>query len=93
MIRSALPGYDLGVTDNPGVDPSRLGDEHLRRELWHLYETRPQTLLGGSESALRTHTERMFALERKLLRRFPAEATPDLEWTRTGRRRAAGQRP
>ncbi|WP_028923985.1 DUF6158 family protein [Pseudonocardia acaciae] len=74
-----------------GIAPASLGDDDLRRELWHLYETRKETLLGGSESALRTHTERMLALEREFLHRFPAEGAPDPERTRAGRRKNAGQ--
>lgn len=80
------------MSDNPtGVPPHELEDEDLRREMNHLHETRHDTVLGGSESALRAHTERMLALEGEFLRRFPQEAAPDEQRTRAGSRRAAGQ--
>jgi len=74
-----------------GIAPSQLSDEDLRRELAHLHETRHDTLLGGSEDALKTHTQRMLAMEGEFLRRFPSEAAPDPARTRAGSRRAAGQ--
>jgi hypothetical protein len=74
-----------------GIAPSQLSDEDLRRELAHLHETRHDTLLGGSGDALKTHTQRMLAMEEEFLRRFPREAAPDPARTRAGSRRAAGQ--
>ncbi|MDT4937038.1 MAG: hypothetical protein QOG80_709 [Pseudonocardiales bacterium] len=74
-----------------GIDPTRLTDEDLRRELAHLHETRHDTVLGGSEDALQTHTERMLALEQEFLRRFARDGAPDPMRTRAGSRRAAGQ--
>ncbi|HTF50212.1 MAG TPA: DUF6158 family protein [Pseudonocardia sp.] len=74
-----------------GIPPSQLEDDDLRRELRHLHETRHDTLLEGSESALRTHTERMLAMEREFLRRLPNEAAPNPLRTRAGRRESAGQ--
>jgi hypothetical protein len=74
-----------------GIDPAELADDTLRRELTHLHETRHDTVLGGSESALRAHTERMLALEREFLTRFPAEGAPDPRRTRAGSRENAGQ--
>jgi hypothetical protein len=74
-----------------GIAPDELADDDLRREVAHLHETRHDTLLGGSESALRAHTERMLALEREFLRRFPEEGTPDPARTRAGSRASAGQ--
>lgn len=74
-----------------GIPPAELSDDDLRRELAHLHETRHDTLLGGSESALHAHTERMLALEREFLGRFPEEATPDPARTRAGSRENAGQ--
>jgi len=74
-----------------GVAPQELEDDDLRRELAHLHDTRHETLLRGSESALEAHTERMLALEREFLRRFPAEAAPDPQRTRAGSRENAGQ--
>jgi hypothetical protein len=74
-----------------GVAPQDLADGDLRRELAHLHETRHETLLHGSESALEAHTQRMLALEQEFLRRFPAEAAPDPARTRAGSRESAGQ--
>ena len=74
-----------------GVPPEELDDDDLRREVAHLHETRHDTLLDGSESALETHTERMLALEREFLRRLPADAAPDPRRTRAGSRERAGQ--
>jgi hypothetical protein len=71
-----------------GIAPAELADDDLRRELAHLHETRHDTFLGGSESALRAHTERMLALEREFLTRFGA---PDPRRTRAGSRENAGQ--
>jgi hypothetical protein len=73
-----------------GIAPAELADDDLRRELAHLHETRHDTVLGGSESALRAHTERMLALEREFLTRFP-DGVPDPRRTRAGSRANAGQ--
>jgi hypothetical protein len=74
-----------------GISPESLKDDDLRRELEHLHATRHSTLLGGSQSAFEHHTERMLALEREFLRRFPEEGAPDPQRTRAGSRQAAGQ--
>lgn len=74
-----------------GIPGEELEDDDLRRELKHLHDTRHDTLLGGSESALEGHTRRMLALEQEFLRRFPEEGAPDPARTRAGRREAAGQ--
>jgi hypothetical protein len=89
---SRAGGHSPGMTDpSPGIDPRNLADEDLRREVAHLHETRHETLLHGSESALRMHTERMLALEREFLRRFPQDSAPDPMRTRAGSRKKAGQ--
>jgi hypothetical protein len=75
----------------PGIDPRALEDDDLRREVQHLHDTRHDTLIGGSESALEHHTERMLALEQEFLRRFPEEGAPDSRRTRAGSRDEAGQ--
>ena len=88
---AGVRGHSMPMTDRShGIAPDQLADDDLRREVAHLHETRHDTLLGGSESALRTHTERMLALEEEFLRRFP-EAAPDPLRTRAGSRDAAGQ--
>jgi hypothetical protein len=79
------------ATRSEGIAAEQLDDDDLRREMAHLHETRHDTVLGGSEDALKTHTERMFALEREFLRRFPVDGAPDPLRTRAGSRRAAGQ--
>jgi uncharacterized protein DUF6158 len=80
------------MTHRPqGIEPDELDDDDLRRELARLHETRHDTVLGGSESALRAHTTRMLALEREFLRRLPDEGAPDPPRTRAGSRLAAGQ--
>jgi Family of unknown function (DUF6158) len=60
-----------------GVPPNELSDDDLERELAHLHETRHETFLNGTEDALDNHTERMFALEKEYLRRFPDRVVPD----------------
>ena len=74
-----------------GIDPTRLTDVALRRELTHLHQTRHDVVLGGSEDALQMHTERMLALEQEFLHRYPREGAPDPMRTRAGSRKAAGQ--
>lgn len=73
-----------------GIAPDQLADDDLRRELTRLHDTRHDTVLAGSESALETHTERMLALEQEFIRRFPAEAAPEPLRTRAGSRREQG---
>ena len=74
-----------------GIPPAELGDDELRREMSHLHETRHDTVLGGSEDALQTHTRRMLDLESEFLRRLPTEAAPEPRRTRAGSREEAGQ--
>lgn len=74
-----------------GVSPRDLNDDDLVREVDHLHATRGDALRGGTESALRNHTERQLALEAEFLRRFPAAAAPDPARTRAGRRAGTGQ--
>ncbi|WP_190200802.1 DUF6158 family protein [Streptomyces djakartensis] len=54
-----------------GVDPDRLDDQQLMKELETIHRTRHDTLLYGSNDALRTHNERMAQLEGEYLRRNP----------------------
>jgi len=74
-----------------GIDPTRLSDDDLAREVSHLHATRHDTFLAGSEDALEAHTSRMLALEGEYLRRFPDRAAPHPLRTRAGSRSAAGQ--
>jgi Family of unknown function (DUF6158) len=88
----AQSGHSSGMTDRThGIAPQELDDDDLRREVAHLHETRHDTLLGGSESALEAHTQRMLALEHEFLRRFPEDSAPDPMRTRAGSRESAGQ--
>lgn len=71
--------------DTTGPAAADLGEDDLLRELAHLHETRHDTFLHGSESALTAHTHRMEALEQEFLRRHPQrEVDPDR--LRAGRR-------
>ncbi|MDH6223730.1 MULTISPECIES: DUF6158 family protein [Streptomyces] len=54
-----------------GVEPDRLDDQQLMKELETIHRTRHDTLLHGSSDALRTHNERMAQLEGEYLRRHP----------------------
>ncbi|WP_151483708.1 DUF6158 family protein [Streptomyces albicerus] len=54
-----------------GVDPGRLDDQQLMRELETIHRGRHNTLLHGSNDALRAHNERMALLEGEYLRRNP----------------------
>ncbi|MGW1881692.1 DUF6158 family protein [Streptomyces sp. NPDC001970] len=57
-----------------GVAPEQLQDGLLLKELEAIHRTRHETLLFGSDEALRTHTARMEALEGEYLRRHPQRA-------------------
>ena len=61
---------ERGTTMN-GVDPSRLDDQQLMKELETIHRTRHDTLLYASNDALRAHNERMARLEGEYLRRNP----------------------
>jgi hypothetical protein len=54
-----------------GVEPSRLDDQQLMKELETIHRTRHDTLLHGSSDALRAHNDRMASLEGEFLRRNP----------------------
>ncbi len=54
-----------------GVEPNRLDDQQLMKELETIHRTRHDTLLYGSNGALRAHNERMAQLEGEYLRRNP----------------------
>jgi Family of unknown function (DUF6158) len=74
-----------------GLDPRRLEDAELERELRYLYSTREETFFRGSRQALLNHTERMLELEREYTRRFPERTKADALRTRKGSRSKAGQ--
>lgn len=81
------------MTDKFGLDPHRLEDQDLERELRYLYSTREETFFHGSRQALLNHTERMLELEREYTSRFPKETEADTLRTRRGSRAQAGQPP
>ena len=74
-----------GNTGGLGVDPERLSDDDLQRELLRLHETRNETLRHGSDDALDAHTTRTAELESEYLRRFPQREV-DPERLRSGAR-------
>ena len=83
---------DASPTDRShGIPPSELADDDLRREVTRLHETRHEAMRGASESAFEAHTQRMLALEREYIRRFPEDSAPDPLRTRAGARDDAGQ--
>ncbi|MFG2884276.1 DUF6158 family protein [Streptomyces sp. NPDC048297] len=66
-----MKALDERGTTMTGVDPGRLDDQQLMKELETIHRTRHDTLLYGSNDALRTHNERMAQLEGEYLRRNP----------------------
>jgi hypothetical protein len=63
--------HDEWGTTMTGVDPDRLDDQQLMKELETIHRTRHDTLLYGSNDALRAHNDRMAQLEGEYLRRNP----------------------
>jgi Family of unknown function (DUF6158) len=74
-----------------GLDPHRLDDTALERELRHQYVTPEETFLHGTRQALLNHTERMLQLQREYASRFPERTNADALRTRKGSRIQAGQ--
>ncbi|MFE0171016.1 DUF6158 family protein [Streptomyces sp. NPDC059002] len=68
-----------------GVDPGRLDDQQLIKELETIHRTRHTTLLHGSDGALRAHGDRMAQLEGEYLRRHPRRSVAAAR-TRAGAR-------
>lgn len=68
-----------------GVDPARLGEHDLLRELETIHRSRHDTLLYGSAAALAAHDVRMAELEAEYLRRHP-DRPPAAGRTRDGAR-------
>ncbi|TLS41226.1 hypothetical protein FE633_37465 [Streptomyces montanus] len=69
--RTRTEGTDDRGTTMTGVDPGLLDDQQLMKELETIHRTRHDTLLYGSNDALRTHNVRMAQLEGEYLRRHP----------------------
>ncbi|MEV5981207.1 DUF6158 family protein [Streptomyces sp. NPDC052114] len=72
-----------------GVDPGRLDDQQLIKELETIHRTRHTTLLHGSNDALRAHNDRMASLEGEYLRRHPRRSVAGSR-TRAGARERGG---
>ncbi|MFF7853100.1 DUF6158 family protein [Streptomyces sp. NPDC007904] len=66
-----MNAHDERGTTMTGVEPSHLDDQQLMKELETIHRTRHDTLLYGSNDALRTHNDRMAQLEGEYLRRNP----------------------
>ncbi|GAA3504646.1 DUF6158 family protein [Streptomyces prasinosporus] len=66
-----MNAHDERGTTMTGVEPSHLDDQQLMKELETIHRTRHDTLLHGSNDALRAHNERMAQLEGEYLRRNP----------------------
>lgn len=73
-----------------GVDPDRLDDQQLMKELETIHRTRHDTLLHGSNDALRAHNDRMAQLEGEYLRRNPRRFVSPGRTREGARERAAG---
>lgn len=54
-----------------GIEPVRLSDDDLLRELESVHQARNDTLRFGSDDALANHDKRTAELEAEYLRRFP----------------------
>ncbi len=77
------------MTVTPGLDPAKLSDDDLLRELEHLHATRNETFRHGSDDALAEHTYRTGQLEQEYLGRYPRrEVNP--QRTRVGARGGSG---
>ncbi|MFE0806190.1 DUF6158 family protein [Streptomyces sp. NPDC058794] len=74
-----------------GVDPGRLDDQQLMKELETIHRTRHDTLLHGSNDALRAHNERMAQLEGEWLRRNPRRAVAAGRTREGARERGCGE--
>ncbi|MFD8807455.1 DUF6158 family protein [Streptomyces sp. NPDC059597] len=84
-------GHDERGTTMTGVDPSRLDDQQLMKELETIHRTRHDTLLYGSNDALRAHNERMAQLEGEYLRRNPRRLVSAGRTREGARERSCGE--
>jgi hypothetical protein len=88
-IRTAGYAYDERGITMAGVEPNRLDDQQLMKELENIHRTRHDTLLHGSDDALRAHNDRMAQLEGEYLRRHPRRPVAAGR-TRAGARERSG---
>jgi hypothetical protein len=73
------------MTEYEGIDPAKLDEQTLMRELDSIHRTRHETLLHGASAALAAHNARMAALEGEYLRRHPRRQV-ESDRTREGAR-------
>ncbi|MFF7450421.1 MULTISPECIES: DUF6158 family protein [unclassified Streptomyces] len=83
--------HDEWDTAMTGVDPSRLDDQQLMKELETIHRTRHDTLLYGSNDALRAHNGRMAELEGEFLRRNPQRPVAAGRTREGARERGSGE--
>jgi len=74
-----------------GVEPSRLDDQQLMKELETIHRTRHDTLLYASNDALRAHNDRMAQLEGEFLRRNPHRPVAASRTREGARERGSGE--
>jgi len=86
-----MDGHDERGTTMTGVDPSRLDDGQLMKELETIHRTRHDTLLYGSNGALKVHNERMARLEGEYLRRNPGRMVATGRTREGARERGRGE--
>ncbi|PSK57460.1 hypothetical protein FHV95_102113 [Streptomyces coelicolor] len=95
MLRGGYPGrmneHDTRDDTMTGVDPGRLDDQQLMKELETIHRTRHDTLLYGSNDALRAHNDRMARLEGEWLRRNPRRPVAPGRTREGARERGCGQ--
>ncbi len=83
--------HDERGTTMTGVDPRQLDDQQLMKELETIHRTRHDTLLHGSNDALRVHNDRMAELEGEYLRRNPRRVVAAGRTREGARERDAGE--
>ncbi|WP_399891798.1 DUF6158 family protein [Streptomyces sp. BBFR51] len=83
--------HDTRDDARTGVDPGRLDDQQLMKELETIHRTRHDTLLYGSNDALRAHNDRMAGLEGEWLRRNPRRSVAPGRTREGARERSCGQ--
>jgi hypothetical protein len=86
-----MNAYDEWETAMTGVAPSRLDDQQLMKELENIHRTRHDTLLYGSNDALRAHNGRMAELEGEYLRRNPQRLVASGRTREGARERGRGE--
>ncbi|GAA1010428.1 hypothetical protein GCM10009564_28470 [Streptomyces thermogriseus] len=83
--------HDEGDRTMTGVAPDQLDDQQLMKELETIHRTRHDTLLYGSNDALRAHNERMAQLEGEYLRRNPRRTVAAGRTREGARERGCGE--